>query len=284
MAEQSGSTHLHTAQRLSNPKILQADAMGLAKAAILPSLGVHGGLSIIAYGIARTTNRVELKDYLWPTGMVFNAWWVAIGRHMASYPHVTFGEAWSRLSYNQIALLGAATVWSSRLTYRIVSRSLRRGADDPRYESVKTEPGFWNKAPFAIFLPEAVFQAIITLPFVLPLSTDHIVGLHGASSAWASWLRLIAAGVFAGGLTMETLADHQIENHKQKAEEQGQSEILRSGVWSIVRHPNYLGDALCHLAFPLWNIGSGLFSPWQLLGPIANYLFLRGIGGDKYVK
>lgn len=281
MAEQGGSTHLHTAPGLSNLKILQADAMGLARAAILPSLGVHGGLSIIAYGIARTTNRVELKDYLWPTGMVLNAWWVAIGRHMASSPHVTFGEAWSRLSYNQIALLGAATAWSVRLTYRIVSRSLRRGTDDPRYEGVKTEPGFWNKAPFAIFLPEAVFQAIITLPLVLPLSTDHITGLHGASSAWAGWLRLIAAGVFAGGLTMETLADRQIENHKRQTEEQGHSKILRSGVWSIVRHPNYLGDALCHLAFPLWNFGSGLFSPWQLLGPIANYLFLRGIGGDK---
>jgi steroid 5-alpha reductase family enzyme len=80
---------------------------------------------------------------------------------------------------------------------------------------------------------------------------------------------------------METLADNQIENHKRQPEERGKNKILRSGVWSIVRHPNYLGDALCHLAFPLWNFGSGLFSPWQMLGPIANYLFLRGIGGDK---
>lgn len=281
MADASGNTHLHTIQELLNPKILRADAIGLTNAAILPSLGVHGGLSIIAYGIARTSNRVELKDYLWPTGMVLNAWWVAIGRHIVSHPHITFGQAWSRLSYHQIAVLGAATAWAGRLTYRIVSRSLRRGKDDPRYDAVKTEPGFWNKAPFAIFLPEAVFQAIITLPLVLPLSTDHVSGLHGASPAWASWLRLAAAGLFTAGLTMETLADQQIENHKRQTEAHGQSKILRSGVWSIVRHPNYLGDALCHLAFPLWNIGSGLFSPWQLLGPVANYLFLRGIGGDK---
>ena len=281
MAERDGNIQLHLASQLFDNNALRSDAIGLARGTLLPSLGLHGGLSIIAYGIARASDRVELKDYLWPTGMVLNAWWVAIGRHMVSHPHISFGQAWSRLSYQQIALLGAATAWSGRLTYRIISRSLRRGTDDPRYKDVKTEPGFWNRAPFAIFLPEAVFQALITLPLVMPLSDDHISGFYGASSDWATWFRLGAAGIFATGLTMETLADNQIENYKRQTEERGKSKILRSGVWSIVRHPNYLGDALCHLAFPLWNFGSGLFSPWQMLGPIANYLFLRGIGGDK---
>jgi steroid 5-alpha reductase family enzyme len=282
MAElRSTATELHTAHQLLNFTILRSDIIGLTKSTILPSLGVHGGLSLIAYGIARATDRVELKDYLWPTGMIFNAWWAAIGRHMATTPHVTFGQAWSRLSYNQIALLGAATAWSARLTYRIVSRSLRRGSDDPRYETVKTEPGFWNKAPFAIFLPEAVFQALITLPLVLPMKNDSISGLHGAPTAWAGWVRLLACGLFATGLTMEILADGQLDSHKNRANEQGRGKILSSGVWSVVRHPNYLGDALCHFAFPLWNFGSGMFSPWQMLGPIANYFFLRGIGGDK---
>jgi len=281
MSDRSSNTELHTAQQLLNFTILRSDVVGLTKSTILPSLGVHGGLSIIAYGIARATNRVELKDYLWPTGMAFNAWWAAIGRHMASHPHLTFGEAWSRLNYNQIALLGAATAWSARLTHRIVSRSLRRGSDDPRYETVKTEPGFWNSALFSIFLPEAFFQAVITLPLVLPMNNDHVSGMYGAPAEWAGRIRLLAAGLFATGLTMETLADNQIENHKNRSSKQGKGKILRSGVWSIVRHPNYLGDALCHFAFPLWNFGTRMFSPWQMLGPIANYFFLRGIGGDK---
>lgn len=282
MAGLEDKTRLHRAGELfDHRQLLRPDAIGLARTALLPSLGVHGGLSIVAYGIARVYDRVELKDYLWPTGMVLNAWWVAIGRHMASHPHLSFGEAWSRLSYQQITLLGAATAWSGRLAHRTISRSLRRGTDDPRYQDVKNEPGFWNQAPFAIFLPEAVFQTIITLPLVIPFSDDHISGLYGASSASAGWFRLGAAAIFAAGLNMETLADHQIENYKSQAKDQSKSKILREGVWSIVRHPNYLGDALCHLAFPIWNFGSGLFSPWQMLGPIANYLFLRGIGGDK---
>jgi steroid 5-alpha reductase family enzyme len=281
MAGRSSTTELHTAQQLLNFAIFRSDLIGLTKSTILPSLSVHGGLGLIAYGISRATDRVELKDYLWPTGMILNAWYAAIGRHMISNTPVTFGQAWSRLDYNQIALLGAATAWSARLTYRIVSRSLRRGSDDPRYETVKTEPGFWNNAAFAIFLPEAVFQAIITLPLVLPMKDDQISGFYGAPAAWAGLIRLCAAGLFATGLTLESLADSQMEGHKNRANEQGKGKILRSGVWSIVRHPNYLGDALCHFAFPLWNLGSAMFSPLQVIGPVANYLFLRGIGGDK---
>lgn len=44
--------------------------------------------------------------------------------------------------------------------------------------------------------------------------------------------------------------------------------------------PSYLGDALVHLSFPLFLWGSGKLHPITLLGPAANYAFLRYIGGD----
>ena len=43
---------------------------------------------------------------------------------------------------------------------------------------------------------------------------------------------------------------------------------------------SYLGDALVHASFALLNIANGL-NPVVLLGPVANYLFLRLFGGDK---
>lgn len=257
--------------------------LGLVKSSLFPSINLHGGLALITYGIARSVDRVELKDYLWPTGMVANAWYTAVGQHMLGSPRVNLGGAFSRLNYNQIVLLGGATAWGARLAYRIVTRSLRRGKDDARYEGVKETKGFWNQALFSVFLPEAVFQALITLPFTMPFRPEVASSLTGASPEWARVFRLAATAVFAFGFTMETLADKHLETHKRNIEGQGHSSMCRDGVWSIVRHPNYLGDALCHLAFPLWNYGSGLYNPWQLLGPVANYLFLRGIGGDKCV-
>lgn len=44
---------------------------------------------------------------------------------------------------------------------------------------------------------------------------------------------------------------------------------------------SYLGDALVHLSFPLFLWGSGKLHPITLLGPAANYIFLRYIGGDE---
>lgn len=43
---------------------------------------------------------------------------------------------------------------------------------------------------------------------------------------------------------------------------------------------SYLGDALVHISFPLFLWGSGKLHPVVLLGPMANYAFLRYVGGD----
>lgn len=264
---------------------INSAALGTLQHAVLPSLGLHGGLSIIAYGIARTTNRVEIKDYLWPSGMVLNAWWTAVGRHTLLAPHTPVADVLRSLSYSQKLLLGGVTAWGGRLFYRIIRRSIQRGKDDARYERVKDAPSFWNKAVL-LFGLEAVFQTVISLPFTLPFRADCLSEFSGASTKWASTVRWTAAGLFTCGLALETLADWQIDAHKQreqKEQEQGKlhGEVLKTGVWSIVRHPNYLGDALVHLSFPLWCYGSRLFSLPQILGPAANYFFLRWIGGDR---
>ncbi|CAK1359880.1 unnamed protein product [Cercospora beticola] len=267
----------------SNAKV--TSTVGLLQNAVLPSFGLHGGLSVIAYGIARSTDRVEIKDYLWPSGMVINAWWTAVGRHSLAGPRAPALEILKRLSYSQKLLLGAVTAWGARLFYRIVKRSVSRGKDDVRYENVKQQSGFWNKASL-LFALEAAFQTAISLPFTLPFRADSVTGFAGAPAEWAQTIRLTAAGIFTAGLALETLADWQLDSHKNRAikekqEGKQQSDLLRSGVWSIVRHPNYFGDSLVHLAFPLWNYGSQLFTWPQLLGPAANYFFLRWIGGDR---
>jgi hypothetical protein len=43
---------------------------------------------------------------------------------------------------------------------------------------------------------------------------------------------------------------------------------------------SYLGDALVHISFIVMLYGSDMLAPIELLGPIANYGFLRFFGGD----
>ncbi|KAI0834342.1 DUF1295-domain-containing protein [Hypoxylon sp. FL0890] len=251
--------------------------LGLLQHAVLPSFGLHSGLGVIAYGVGRYTDRVEAKDWLWPSGQVANAWWSAIGAPVV-HEGLSLSAAWDALSYNQKLVLAGVSAWGLRLFYRISSRTLRRGKDDPRYETAaRKQPDFWNKAFFTIFLPEAFVQTLISLPFTLPFRAPVATALASPFPEASPILHGLAIFLFTAGFSLEVLADYQLEAHNRKAG----AELNREGVWSIVRHPNYLGDALCHLSFPLLLFSAGQFHPLTLIGPIANYVFLRFIGGDK---
>lgn len=212
-------THVHSASLFD---------VGILKDTLVPSLTLHSGLAIIAYGAARYTNRVEAKDWLWPSGQVVNAWWSAVGRRVAA--GLTVSQAFNRLSWHERVVLTGVTLWGGRLFYRIARRSLQRGKDDPRYEGLKQEEGFWNNALFKVFIPEAFFQMLISLPFTAPFRHEGAV-----MTGYHPYIQMLAVGMFSSGLAMETLADYQLDQYKSE----GGQGILREGVWSIVRNPKY---------------------------------------------
>ncbi|KAL2810278.1 hypothetical protein BJX63DRAFT_423222 [Aspergillus granulosus] len=261
-------SHFHTESSVT--------ALGLAQSAVLPSFSFHTTFSIIAYGVSRYTGRAEGKDWIWPTGMTANAWWSAIGTRVV-YDGISFSDAWSSLSYSEKLLLGGVTAWGVRLLQRVASRGICRGGDDPRYDAAKKEPGFWNKALYTMFLPEAVVQTLISLPFVLPFRAPAASIQASPVTSNATAYHSLAVFLFSTGFALEVLADAQLARHK-KSKSIG---LCRDNVWSIVRHPNYLGDALIQFSFPILLIGAGLFHPLTAVGPIANYIFLRYIGGDR---
>ncbi|KAI9163096.1 hypothetical protein HJFPF1_04694 [Paramyrothecium foliicola] len=250
--------------------------VGLLQSAVLPSFGFHAGLSLVGYGVARATNRAEGKDWLWPTGMIANSWWSAIGSRVV-YDGLSVPEAWSTLTYPQKLVLAGASAWGLRLFYRIATRSAKRGKDDARYDEPKREPGFWNKALFTLFLPEAAVQTLISLPFTLPFRAPLHSALSSPVFGNASLLHGLSVFLFSTGFALEVLADAQLASHKQK----NPQTLNRDGVWSIVRHPNYLGDALIHASFPILLLGAGIMHPLVLAGPAINYFFLRFVGGDR---
>ncbi|KAI1134036.1 DUF1295-domain-containing protein [Hypoxylon sp. FL0543] len=270
-------SHFRPGQATHNRFVGTTSTLGLLQHAVLPSFGFHSGLSIIAYGVGRYTDTVEAKDWLWPSGQVANAWWSAIGAPVV-YEGLSLSAAWDALTYNQKLLLAGVSAWGIRLFYRVSSRTLRRGKDDPRYETAaRKQPDFWNKAFFTMFLPEAFVQTLISLPFTLPFRAPIATALASPFPEASPIFHSLAIFLFTAGYSLEVLADYQLEAHNRKAS----TELNRDGVWSIVRHPNYLGDALCHLSFPLLLFSVGQLHPLTVIGPIANYIFLRYIGGDK---
>lgn len=217
--------------------------IGILRDTLLPSLTLHTGLSLVAYGAGRYTNRLESKDWLWPSGQVLNAWWSALGKRVF-LDGIPLSSAWAIIDRPQRLLLTGVTLWGSRLFWRVASRSVKRGngKDDPRYEVVKKQSGWsWNQALFTTYLPEAVFQSLITLPFTAPFR--HLAGsdrpFSSLSGGYAAIGQAIAVGLFSMGFALEVLADWQLEQFKEKEKsgKEDHSHMCREGVWSIVRHP-----------------------------------------------
>jgi steroid 5-alpha reductase family enzyme len=211
---------------------LNTSDVGIFKSTILPSFALHSSFSVAAYALSRATDRGEIKDYFWPLSQVANAWWTAVGEPMYTN-NLTFTSAMSAIPWTEKVLLSCVTAWGTRLFYRIASRSLARGRDDPRYEELKAkDPGFWNSALFKLYLPEAAFLTLISLPFTLPFRTSWSSVAFDRETSGV--LRALGVGLFSAGFAMEALADTQLELHRKERDD-----LCRHGVWSIVRHPKY---------------------------------------------
>jgi steroid 5-alpha reductase family enzyme len=222
---------LHSRFSLPTRPVLDTSTVGILKSTLLPSLALQSGLSVIAYSGSRLTNRVDGKDWLWPAGQVINAWSSAIGMKLLC-DNEDIWHALSELSYAHKLILSGVTLWGGRLFYRVVSRSIQRGHDEPRYEAAKSEPDFWNQSLFTIFFPEAVFQTLISLPFTLPFKETQRGYTPYPIPAVAELATGLGVFMFGAGFALEVLADAQLAAHYEKSKD-----LDTAGVWSIVRHP-----------------------------------------------
>jgi steroid 5-alpha reductase family enzyme len=166
---------------------------------------------------------------------------------------VAEGDAW---------VTGLMALWSLRLGLHIAARS--RGApEDARYAALRRDWGAAFPARLFGFLQiQALAAAVLLMPVVLAA---------GASGA----LRLPGAALALTGLAIEAIADAQLRAFRRTATH---AEVCDRGLWSVSRHPNYLGEFLfwCGLAV------IALDAPWgvaALLGPALMYWLLVHVSG-----
>lgn len=204
--------------------------VGVLRDTLLPNLAFHSTLAVPAYLIGRSINYLGSKDVLWSTGQVSNVLYASIIR-----PTLVEGIPLERVLRNISrpgwVVIAGIFLWGTRLAYRVISRSLATGTDDPRYTSTKNAPNGWTKAFFTTFLPEAVVQSLITLAVTIPFRTG--IPVIGASREYAGILDAVAIGLWSAGFGLEVLADWQLASHKAS----GEQGLMKEGVWSIVRHP-----------------------------------------------
>ncbi len=174
--------------------------------------------------LARKRRRFDTVDAAWGGGYALAAWAVAV-----QVP-----------STRTFVIAVLVTIWSSRLTRHIASRS-RKAGDDPRYVAMaeKWKGNIWLRAYLSLFLTQGFLIWLIGLPIVLAAG-DLLSG-------WA-WLTWLGAAIWASGFVIESKADSQLAAFLSKKPAKGS--VLSDGLWRYSRHPNYFGELV-----QWWGIG-----------------------------
>jgi steroid 5-alpha reductase family enzyme len=181
-------------------------------------------------------------------------------------------------------IVGLTGIWASRLAIRIYRKNKGK-PEDARYAAWRTE---WQKRGQLYFILRSFFQVnllqgciilLVSLPFILAVTYSESL----------NWLFVvIGAGVFALGLTIESIADYQLDQFLARKRAGTETAVLmKTGLFRYARRPNYFGETLIWWGFAIMVLPLpfgylGLLSPLvityivtKVTGPMLEKIFLE---------
>lgn len=215
---------------------------------------------IIVGELARNNSQV---DKLWSIIPAVYAW------------YITYAGGWD----NRMILMSClVTIWAIRLTYNFARRGgyswkFWAGEEDYRWEVLRQRPGFNNKAVWFLFNVFFIcgYQMTLIYLFTLPILTGLSEG--APELMWADYL---LAAIFIGFVVIEYISDQQqydfqTEKYRRINSNEPLGEyahgFVRTGLWGVVRHPNYMAEQSVWIVFYLFSvISTGEIINWSMAG------------------
>lgn len=159
--------------------------------------------------------------------------------------------------------------WSLRLGTHLGRRVLGHlDKEDGRYGALRQRWSHnFNALMYGFFLLQAASVVVLSLPLLLAVQASAAFPAPSDYAAVLLWVLALAG---------ESTADRQLRRFK--AEPANAGKVCDRGLWSLCRHPNYLCEFLCWVAFAL----TALATPWGVVGFVAPaamlFLLLRMTG------
>ncbi len=167
----------------------------------------------------------SIVDIGWGMGFVIGAW---VSLFVTPAPTL--------LSY---IIVGFISFWGLRLSIRLFKRNVGK-PEDFRYAQWRKE---WGDqvvviAFFRVFMIQCFINFIVGSVAYITIQNNTFT--FSSPGSYLVYLGLFIALI---GLLFEVIGDEQLRRHIKK----GTRTLLQTGLWSITRHPNYLGEIL------IWN-------------------------------
>jgi steroid 5-alpha reductase family enzyme len=230
--------------------------------------------------------RGEVADLGWALGFMGIALvgWV---RSQSVYGDFAITE----INLRSLLMVIAVSLWGLRLATYMFIRG-RQSSGDPRYLEMTAG---WKRHPklqayFKVFGLQSFLMALVATPIVVVMgattgafSVENEVSF--ASFGGSLWrfsggslglLDVVGFSIFAIGLIIESVADYQKHQFRQSK----QPGFIKTGLWSVVRFPNYAGEMLAWLGLGL--VGGAFGVPmfiWSLSGPVLLCFLIARVSG-----
>ncbi|MDB4608813.1 DUF1295 domain-containing protein [Flavobacteriaceae bacterium] len=173
------------------------------------------------------------------------------------------------LDLRSIVLGSLILIWAARLSSFLFLR-VKKVGKDRRFDKIKTN--------FTRFMLAWTLQGFWVFMCTLPAITAI------ASESKSVDLFLIGgAALWLFGFVVEVIADTQKSKFNQNPKNKGK--FISSGIWSISRHPNYVGEVLLWTGIAIIAIPSlsGL-QYLALISPVFTYLLLTRVSGVNLLE
>lgn len=223
--------------------------------------GFFGGLIVaiatftLLWLVSLPLENASIVDVFWGLGFI------VIGcYYLAAIPQAPTTRGW--------LVSTLVTVWGLRLALHIGIRN-RGAGEDFRYAAWRSAAGprFWWISYFKVFLLQAITLWIVSSPILLA-QLDRGPTRLGP-------IALIGLGLWLFGFAFEAIADWQLARFKKDPANRGT--VMRSGLWSLSRHPNYFGEAVVWWGIGLIALSSG---GWlAFVGPLIITFLLLKVSG-----
>ncbi|KDR79009.1 hypothetical protein GALMADRAFT_244736 [Galerina marginata CBS 339.88] len=184
--------------------------------------------------------------------------------------------ALSSFAPRQLLITAAVGVWSVRLGSFLAMRAIKAGGDS-RFDEIKKQP----KKFTYYWMAQATWITLVGLPVylcnTLPSGAHLPLGRRD----------YLAVGLYAGSLLFEVIADRQKSTWKKaKDNKEHDEQFISSGLWSISRHPNYVGEV--GIWTGIWALSSASLQTTAYprgtialaaLSPLFTYFLIRKVSG-----
>jgi steroid 5-alpha reductase family enzyme len=218
------------------------------------ALIADGAATLAIFAASMTIRNSSMYDTYWSVAPpAIAAWFVVVAEP---------GTSGTR----QLVVMTGVIVWSVRLTTNWIRDWPGLAHEDWRYVDLRAKVGLpWPVTSlFGVHLFPTVQVALGCLALWPAL---------GSASTAVGAFDVVALALMVGGAAIEYVADEQMRRFRRTKQP---GEIMRRGLWSRCRHPNYLGEILFWVGVFVAGVSADVTWWWTVVGPVAMIAMFLG--------